>query len=108
MLRNERTRPRKLTSYFVYVIGGYDRVEERFLNTVDCYDTRDGVWLDVAPMKTARIRHGVATLDGMIYAVGGQCDDDVSVRTVERYDPVSNKWTDILPMNQCKGIDRLK
>ena len=78
-------------------------MEERFLSTVDCYDTRNSVWLNVAPMETARIRHGVTVLDSMIYAVGGQCDDDVSVRTVERYDPVANKWADVSPMNECKG-----
>lgn len=103
LLRNERTKPRKLTRRLIYVIGGYDRVEEKFLNTVDCYDTINDLWLSVAPMATARIRHGVTVLDGMIYAVGGQCDDDVSVRTVERYDPVADKWADVSPMNECKG-----
>ena len=103
LLRSKSNTPRKSTQRYVYIIGGYDRVEERFLNTVDCYDTVNEMWLNVAPMTTARIRHGVTILDGMIYAVGGQCDDDVSVRTVERYNPVSNKWFDVTPMNECKG-----
>ncbi|CAB4025307.1 kelch 18 [Paramuricea clavata] len=103
LLRSKDNTPRKNTQRYIYVIGGYDRVEERFLNTVDCFDTIAETWLNVAPMTTARIRHGVTVLDGMIYAVGGQCDDDVSVRTVERYDPVANKWYDVTPMNECKG-----
>ena len=103
LLRNKNNTPRKSTQRYIYIIGGYDRVEERFLNTVDCYDTAAEAWLSVAPMTTARIRHGVTVLDGMVYAVGGQCDDDVSVRTVERYDPVANKWFDVTPMNECKG-----
>ena len=91
LLRSKQNTPRKNMQRYIYIIGGYDRVEQRFLNTVDCYDTVAETWLNAAPMTTASIRYGVTVLDGMIYALGGQNEHHDTLRTGERYDPVADK-----------------
>ena len=49
-------------------------------------------------MLSKRCRLGVASLHGKLYAAGGY-DGNVFLKSVECYDPVSNKWTYIAPMN---------
>ena len=46
-------------------------------------------------MGTARGEHGVAVLDGKLYAVGG-CNNALS--SVERYDPAENAWEAVAPL----------
>ena len=55
-------------------------------------------WTQVAPMWSKRCRLGVASLNGKLYACGGY-DGSVFLKTVEAYDPVTNKWTLVAPMN---------
>ena len=49
-------------------------------------------------MATERMNHGVAVLDGKLYAVGGYNDDDGFLSSVERYDPATNAWEAVTPM----------
>ena len=55
-------------------------------------------WKDGRPMLSKRCRLGVATLNGKIYACGGY-DGSSFLKSVEMYDPVSNKWTFVASMN---------
>ena len=55
------------------------------------------------PMKSKRCRLGVASLNGKVYAVGGY-DGCVFLRTVERYDPDTQKWETVAPMNVSGSI----
>lgn len=48
-------------------------------------------------MTQARANLGVIAMDGKIYAIGGQTDDDY-VGTNERYDPKTDTWTTLEPM----------
>ena len=49
-------------------------------------------------MNIARTAIGTATLDGMMYTVGGECaladtqEDTLYLRCVECYDPVLRQW----------------
>ena len=49
-------------------------------------------------MTTARTAVGAATLNGMLYAVGGECalmdghDDTLYMRCLECYDPILKEW----------------
>ena len=49
-------------------------------------------------MNIARTAVGSACLDGMLYAVGGECaladtqDETLYLHCVEMYDPVHKKW----------------
>ena len=49
-------------------------------------------------MATARQEHAVAVLDGKLYAVSGENDDDGILSSVERYDPAANAWEAVAPM----------
>ena len=44
----------------------------------------------------------VAVLDGLIYAIGG-FDGQQRLKTVERYDPNTNQWTMMAPMNEQRS-----
>ncbi|KAJ8959124.1 hypothetical protein NQ318_022381 [Aromia moschata] len=49
-------------------------------------------------MLTKRCRLGVAMLGGKLFACGGY-DGSSFLQTVEMYDPSTNKWTYVAPMN---------
>lgn len=53
-------------------------------------------------MQTKRCRLGVATLNGQLYAVGGY-DGNVFLKTVECFDPSTNKWTYVRPLNKKRS-----
>lgn len=58
-------------------------------------------WEYKADMPTARTRFDVATVNGKIYAIGGQIAGDTATNAtnvVEEYDPVTNVWTTKTPM----------
>eukprot|EP00058_Branchiostoma_floridae_P001882 XP_002587370.1 hypothetical protein BRAFLDRAFT_96255 [Branchiostoma floridae] len=79
----------------VYVTGGSDG-KNVFPDTWR-YSSQFDEWVKVAPMLTARHRHGTAVLGGHIYAVGGH-DEASALSDVERYDPFSNEWHAAPPM----------
>lgn len=49
---------------------------------------------DVAPTYSCRTSVGVAVLDNLLYAIGGQ-DGVTCLNVVERYDPIVNKWNTV-------------
>jgi len=74
----------------IYILGG--QIGGATLTTrVDVYDPATDSWgAPVAAMPTMRTAFGVASIDGIIYAVGGTNGGDLS--TVEAYDPISDTW----------------
>ena len=60
------------------------------------------VWEEVAPMTRARYFHGVAVLDGKLYAVGG-ASIDAPLNSVERYVPAANAWEAVAPMASVRA-----
>ena len=58
-----------------------------------------GVWTNKAPMPTPRSGLGAASINGIVYAVGGADAGGCNpYSTVEAYDPVTNTWTTKAPM----------
>lgn len=55
------------------------------------YDTLQDRWESLAEMQEKRSSFSVVALDGQIYAIGGQCDQD-NIESVERYCPLTNTW----------------
>jgi len=53
-------------------------------------------------MYERRCYVSVAVLDGLIYAIGG-FDGHQRLKTVERYDPNTNQWTMMRPMNERRS-----
>jgi N-acetylneuraminic acid mutarotase len=97
----------------IYVIGG--RLSGAFIigfpgntNLVQAYDPAADSWVTKAPMPTARSGLNTATLNGIIYAAGGEVQDDkflAAYRAFEAYDPASDTWwplpSMLLPRHEC-------
>ncbi|XP_031594396.1 kelch-like protein 25 [Oreochromis aureus] len=89
----------------VYVTGGRGS-ENGVSKDVWIYDTVHEEWSKGAPMLIARFGHGSAELENSLYVVGGHtaiagvfpASPSVSLKQVERYDPLSNKWTMMAPL----------
>src|SRR5262249_27951751 len=60
--------------------------------------TRDGEWLTLAPMPTARQEISIAGLRGKIYVIAGFYINHKSTNTVEVYDPKSDSWSSAAPL----------
>ena len=52
-----------------------------------------GAWVSRASMPTARRALTVASANGLVYAIGGANGSGTVLRTVQAYNPSSNKWT---------------
>ena len=83
----------------LYAVGGCDDGYNA-LSSVERYDPALDAWEAVAPMAEVRRAHGVAALDGKLYAVGGYNgnDNDDVLSSVERYDLGTNAWEAVAPM----------
>ncbi|MFD3163282.1 Kelch repeat-containing protein [Herpetosiphon sp. NSE202] len=64
------------------------------------------VWRTAAPMPNARNHLGAATLNGSVYAIGGQylaAESTSSQVEVDRYDPVTDSWTRVADLPKGRG-----
>ncbi len=72
------------------------------------YDTLQEEWSKAAPMLIARFGHGSAELRHCLYVVGGHtaatgclpASPSVSLKQVEQFDPVANKWSMVAPLRE--------
>jgi N-acetylneuraminic acid mutarotase len=83
----------------IYVFGGNNNTG--MLASAEAYDTANpGLgWVPRASMPTARVGPRAGVINGKVYVVGGMDASLVQLRTVERYDPVSNSWSTAVPTN---------
>jgi len=91
----------------VYVLGGSTEVGGA-LSTAEVYNPRTAAWSQVSTMPTDRSLHGVAVLDGKIYAMGGldQETDEFTepfLGTADVYDPQSDQWQPLMNMKQARA-----
>ena len=99
------TQPRRASRKCFFIIGGYSRtVGGRWSDTSSLYavekfdsfsQTCDS--FTTAQMSFARSGHAVASIGGLIYAIGGE-NDSLIYDTVECYDPVLNSWSVVAPL----------
>ena len=75
----------------IYVTGGEDS-DYQPLSSVDCYDPDTNTWTQVTSMNVARSCHGLVSLHGRLYAIGGVTRGEY-VESMEVYDPDNNTWT---------------
>ena len=78
----------------VYIIGGGTNSGR----TGDTYKLRMSTkqWVKQSSLNTPRGEHGCAAWDGGVIVVGGNDGDVLS--SVEKFNPVSNKWFTITPL----------
>ena len=88
----------------LYFAGGLGTTAHNHLSSVERYDPATNAWEAVAPMATARDSHGMATLDGKLYAVGGYNGDDGPLSSMEQYDPVMNAWEAAAPLTAARSF----
>ncbi|XP_063406700.1 kelch-like protein 2 [Mytilus trossulus] len=81
----------------VYVVGGRNSTDCQ-LKSMERYDFLIDQWHSVPNMNIARTAVGVCSLDGLLYAVGGECaladsqENTLYLRSVECFDPVLRQW----------------
>ncbi|XP_012412034.2 kelch domain-containing protein 7B [Trichechus manatus latirostris] len=62
-------------------------------NEVFCYNPLTDIWSQVRPMQQARAQLKLVALDGLLYAIGGEC-----LYSMERYDPRTDSWASLAPL----------
>merc|ERR1719369_1342425 len=82
----------------VYVLGGWTGSERTGSITGDTYklSLSSKQWVKQSSLNTPRYYHGCAEWDGGVLVVGGF--DYGFLSTVEKYNPVSNKWFPFTPL----------
>ena len=83
----------------VYVVGGWRKIHPEF--TGDTFkltlSSKWKQWVKQSSLSTPRSAHGCAEWDGGILAVGGVRIGGI-LSSVEKYNPVSNKWSTFTPL----------
>ncbi|XP_043963047.1 kelch repeat and BTB domain-containing protein 11-like isoform X2 [Gambusia affinis] len=69
---------------YLFVAGGMGTQDGRSTasDRVFCFNPRTGLWSRVRPLTQPRCQLRLVSMDGHLYAIGGEC-----LFTVERYDP---------------------
>lgn len=67
----------------------------------EVFDPSTQTWKSIAPMLSPRRSFGLATLGGVLYAVGGN-DGNTDLRSVEAYDISSRTWRAVASMSRAR------
>ena len=103
--------PRRHTRQTVYIVGGYSRdvgarwSDSTTLSRVDGFETYLRVWGSVPALSSSRSGVVIVTLNGALYAIGGESDSLIS-DCVECFDPViGNRWNTVksLTVPRCSA-----
>ncbi|KAI5057686.1 hypothetical protein GOP47_0027701 [Adiantum capillus-veneris] len=86
---------------YVYVAGGQGK--DRFLNSVEVYDTKQDSWSYVLSMRFVRASCYGLALHGKLWVIGGEfvqnrCGDKLERGSAEVYDPFTGFWSVIPEM----------
>ena len=90
----------------LYILGGRNEIFEPPLTQAaflaEAYDPSSDSWTMIAPMPTPREQLGAASVNGIVYALGGLGGNDPRISVwldrVEAYDPSTNTWSARAPM----------
>ncbi|XP_033980936.1 kelch repeat and BTB domain-containing protein 11 [Trematomus bernacchii] len=80
---------------YLFVAGGIKGYGEKgkVSDKVFCYNPITNNWAEIKPMTQARSQLKLVSMDGHLYAIGGEC-----LFTVEKYDPRMDRWTSVAPL----------
>ncbi|MEE8576573.1 MAG: kelch repeat-containing protein, partial [candidate division Zixibacteria bacterium] len=84
----------------IYVVGGRQGYWGQGLTVLgvnEAYAPESDTWYTLDSMPTARSVHSVASMNGKLYAFGGEWPDVYN--EVEEYDPVSGNWRQLNSMH---------
>jgi WD40 repeat protein len=93
----------------VLLIGGLLPQGGTALNSVEIYDPASNAWRQAAPLAQARFEHtGTLLPDGRVLVTGGTRlwdawdDPGAFLSSVEMYDPASDTWSALPPLQQAR------
>jgi hypothetical protein len=76
----------------VYVMGGYDGVQNMFLNSCEVYNTASNEWKYFAPMTISKCAFSATVVNKrFIYTFGGY-DGHNRLDAIERYNILDESW----------------
>ncbi|KPP79200.1 kelch repeat and BTB domain-containing protein 11-like [Scleropages formosus] len=80
---------------YLFVAGGIKGCGDKgkLSDKVFCYNPITDSWSEIRPLNQPRSQLKLVSLDGYLYAIGGEC-----LFTVERYDPRMDRWTAVAPL----------
>jgi N-acetylneuraminic acid mutarotase len=95
----------------VLVVGGRGADGLSTLASCELFDPKKSRWSACAPLKVARSHHAAtALLDGKLLVTGGTTHMSVdgnsrfvALSSAELYDPKTNSWTVLAPMNDARN-----
>ncbi|XP_077296731.1 kelch-like protein 25 [Arctopsyche grandis] len=85
----------------IVIMAGFNSSYQN-INEVYSYSIKTGIKNLLPPMLETRGRPIVAVIDGCIYAFGGT-NENTDLKTVERFDPTTQKWTFATPMMTARS-----
>ena len=85
----------------LYLTGGLNSATTGIAN-VRAYDAGANVWTTITPMRTARYSHEAAFIDGKLYVAGG-FGIAGGLSNCEMYNPATQAWADIAPLNRPRA-----
>lgn len=84
----------------IYVVGGCDGEDpNKKMNTTFLYDWGKQSLIPKAKMSVGRSSFGICYMNRYIWVVGGLTNNSTYTRTCEKYDTLTNKWTQIADIN---------
>ncbi|KAM3603536.1 uncharacterized protein V6R79_024259 [Siganus canaliculatus] len=81
---------------YLFVAGGIRAHRDgrsKASDRVFCFNPLTGAWSQVRPLRQPRCQLALVSMDGHLYAIGGEC-----LFTVERYDPRADRWSAVAPL----------
>ncbi|XP_026212205.1 kelch repeat and BTB domain-containing protein 11 [Anabas testudineus] len=80
---------------YLFVAGGIKGYGDKgkVSDKVFCYNPITNRWAEIRPLNQARAQLKLVSMDGYLYAIGGEC-----LFTVEKYDPRMDRWTTVAPL----------
>ncbi|KAF2365528.1 Kelch repeat type 1 [Trinorchestia longiramus] len=95
---------------FMYAVGGTNKDFE-VLSTVERYSFDEDRWKSMAALKVGRASPAIAAANNSLYVMGGDMPSDhsdffrtqVTIQSVEVYDPYTDTWTDHPPLPESRS-----
>ncbi|CAN9502280.1 unnamed protein product [Ophioblennius macclurei] len=80
---------------YLFVAGGIKGYGDKgkVSEKVFYYNPITNRWAEIRPLNQARAQLKLVSMDGYLYAIGGEC-----LFTVEKYDPRMDRWTTVAPL----------